>query len=590
MRVLPFALAFGIMLGSAAAAAGPIADENAKPGIDGGWPVRNDGTAAVAGVVDVYPGKWSIKPGETITLKVRSTTGYSVRVFRVGWYGGKGAHEVKKIEGLPADAQPYPVPEGDFGLAEARWKDSVSIPTDASWTPGVYVVRVERADGFEADTFFVVRDDLAKMPILALIATATHQAYNAWPGMKRSGKSLYDFNSAPGSPKGSLYAAAVKVSFDRPFLVGGGTADLGTQEYPAIRFLERNGWDVGFVTDQDVHEHPEVFKGRKAVLVLGHAEYWTHDMFDGAMAARDSGVNLMFMTGNTIGWQIRFEPGAGGPMSTEIGYKNSFVRDPEQKAAIAALNAGDIEGAKKHFRLVTRGFRQLEYRPEVGIDMRSPAMILTGVQSTAMMKTGFPWGDLEITNPTHWIFEGTGVKAGDRIKGVMGYEVDSTKKGDPTWDHFRPAGQIRLGTIRQTTDDSAQGSAGYYAKDLGGGRFAEVVALSAISFSWGLDGFAHGSSTPESDIAKKMVNNALARWTSTTPPKDPGSGLDEDKTGDPNGDRGGSDTDLGGAPGPSAPKSKGCTYAAAGGTSFALAAAGLSALSLARRRRRRRLG
>jgi MYXO-CTERM domain-containing protein len=173
--------------------------------------------------------------------------------------------------------------------------------------------------------------------------------------------------------------------------------------------------------------------------------------------------------------------------------------------------------------------------PEHGIDERHPSMLLTGIQSTAMLP-GYPWGDLEITNPTHWLFQGTGVKKGDRIKNVMGYEVDSTKVGDPEWDKYRPKTQVRLGTIRKTADDSAQGSAGYYSQDLGGGRFSEVIALSAINFSWALDGWPHGTSEPESDIAKAMVNNALARWTSATPPKDPGSGLDEDPNKDPVGD------------------------------------------------------
>lgn len=540
------AILMTVLLSTGAARAGLIADENAKTGADGRWPVRDDGTAAGAGVVDAYPAKWSILPGDTVTLKVRSTTGYSVRVFRLGFYGGKGQREMKLLAGQPADPQPYPTPEGDFGLAEARWKDSVSFATDASWTPGLYVARIERADGKEATTFFVVRDDAQRLPLLAVISTATHQAYNAWPGMGRGGKSLYDFNSNTAPVKGSLYAAAVKVSADRPFLVGGGTGDVGSLEYPAIRFFERFGWDVAYATDQDIHEHPELMKGRKAVLVLGHAEYWSRPMFDGALAARDSGVHFMFLTGNTLGWQIRFEPGSGGPFSTVVGYKNSFVRDPESKAANAALDKGDVEGAKAHFRMVTRGWRQLAFLPEKGIDVRQPAMFLTGTQSTAMLP-GYPWGDLEITNPSHWLFAGTGAKYGDRIKNVMGYEVDSTKFGDPEWDWCRPAGQVRLGTIRKTGDDSAQGSAGYYAKELPGGGRAEVVAMSAISFSWALDGWAHGDTEPESEVAKRMVNNALARWTAATLPTDPGTGVDLDPHEDPNNDPQGGDHDQGDA-------------------------------------------
>jgi hypothetical protein len=595
---------------AATASAGIIADENAKPGADRDWPVRSDGTAAGAGVVDVYPSRYSIKQGESIALKIRSTTGYSVRILRLGWYGGKGSREIAKYEGRPADEQPYPTPESAFGLAEAKWHDSVTVTTDSAWTPGAYLVRVERPDGREAETFFFVRDDALekKMPILFVASTATHQAYNAWPGKARGGKSLYDFNSAAAPVKGSLYDAAVKVSFDRPFLVGGGTADLAGQEYPAIRFFEKEGWEVGYATDQDLHLHPEIMLGRKAVFVVGHAEYWSRPMFDGALAARDAGVHFFFMTGNTLGWQIRYEDGAGGEASTVVGYKNSFVRDPEQKLAAAAKARGDIEEAKKHYRLVTRGWRQLENDPAAGIDVRQPSMVLTGIQSTAMMGTAFPWGDLQITNPTHWLFEGTGVKLGDRIAGVMGYEVDSTKKDDPSWDPFRPAGQTRLGTIRKSSDDSAQGSAGYYARELPGGKRAEVVAIGAIAFSWALDGYAHGSKTPESDVAKQLVRNAVARWTSEAPIADPGPGVDEDPSGDPSVDPVGPDTDQGGPSGgtdgtdgtedpgatperqPVEPSSSGgCSIAGShAGTTFGLAALAAVVALCARRGRRRR--
>jgi hypothetical protein len=594
-------LGVSCLLTCGSAFAGLIADENMKAGISGDWPASQDGSAAGMGVVDAYPAQWSISPGDVVHLKVRSTTGYGVRVFRLGWYGGTGAHEMTFLDGQPADAQPYPTVDPTYGIAEAKWHDSLTIPTDATWTPGIYVARIERSDGLSAVTFWIVRDDKlpAKLPLLAIVATGTHEAYNCWPGFTRGGKSLYPFNSSTWIPTQSTDPSAVEVSYDRPFFVGGGSADVSTQEYPAIRFLERNGWDVAVATDQDVHQNPDILKGRKAVIVLGHPEYWTMNEFQGALDARDSGVHFLFLSGNTVGWQVRYQAGSGGPLSTEVGYKNHFPKDPEQKAGVAAVNAGDIEGAKLHFRYVTRGFRQLEYDPVHGIDERRPGMILAGVQSTAMINSGFPWGDLQITNPTHWLFEGTGVKSGDRIKGVMGYETDSTKLDDPTWDPFRPPNQVRLGTIRQTSDDSAQGSAGAYWKDLGGGKRVEVVAIGAISFSWALDKYAAGGADSESPVAQKMVTNALTRWTAAQLPTDPGSGTDTNKNPDPMSDGGTIDQyGDGGVPGDQATGSANAATSPAssggscgmGASKTAGAAAALAtiaaALSLATRRRR----
>ncbi|GAC1581912.1 MAG: hypothetical protein NVS3B20_12630 [Polyangiales bacterium] len=515
------------------AAAGSIADENAKPGITGTWTPDNDGTAHATGVVDVYPARWSIAKGESVRLKVHSTTGYEVRVFRLGWYGGAGAREVKAITGLPASPQAFPTPDATYGLAEAKWDDKVMVPTDATWTPGLYVARVTQTSGKQGVTPFVVRDDGAtpRAPILFVINTATHQAYNSWPGKARGGKSLYDFNSSAVVPTESDSGStqAVKVSFDRPFGDYGGMADVGTYEYPYLRFLEKNGWDVAYCTDQDLHATPSIALGRKVVTTAGHPEYWSRPMFDAALAARDAGTNFLFLTGDTISWQVRFEAGTGGATSTLVGYKESWPVDPEQKAAVAAEAVPDIPLAKSHFKLVTRGWKKLEYDPARGIDERRSGMVLSGVASSGIIrdaagktKDNYPWADLVITNPTHWLFAGTGLKANDKIANVMGYEVDSLLLGAAEYDVFRPAGQTLLGNINQVADGVTKGSAGAYKHSSG----AEVVSLGGIAFSWALDDFAAkatGASGSVDPRAQSMVRNALTRWTTTSSMPDAGA-------------------------------------------------------------------
>ncbi len=240
----------------ATANAGVIADENAKPGITGSWEATDDGSARFSGDVDLYPGDWSISPGDTLKLKVRSKSTFDVRIMRLGYYGGAGAREVKLVTAQPALVQPYPTPDAASGLGEARWSANVMVTDTAGWTPGLYVARAETSTGKNALTFFVVRDDklTAKLPYVLVIGTATHQAYNAWPGPAGSGtsnidspswigKSLYGFNSSTAHPSESIgdLRQAVRVSFDRPYLVGGGTADIGGYEYPFIRLAEMNG-------------------------------------------------------------------------------------------------------------------------------------------------------------------------------------------------------------------------------------------------------------------------------------------------------------------------------------------------------------
>ncbi len=547
-----------LTMSSADAFAGIIQEENVKPGISGGW-TANDGTARFEGAVDVYPAQWSIARGDTIKLKVRSTTGYDVRVMRLGWYGGRGATEVKLVTGQAASPQGYPVADPRFGMAEAKWADSVTIPTDASWTPGLYVARVEQSGGKSALTFFTMRDDglAAKLPILFVIGTATHQSYNAWPGPERGGKSLYGFNSSPVHPTDAIkdLAQAVKVSFDRPFFVGGGTADLAGYEYPMVRWLEKYGYDVAYATDVDLHANPDLAKGRRAIVFSGHEEYVSWEMFDNAIAARDSGTNFLFLSGDTWSWQVRFEEGPAGPYSTMVGYKENWVKDAEQKEAFRLREAGNIEEAKKHFRKVTRGWKNLEFDPTRGIDERRPGMTLTGVQSSGIMRDAqgnglhgglYPWGDLFVDAPTFWLFEGTGLKGGDKIPNVMGYEVDSTMKGSVEFDKFRPAGQTKLGTIKQVSDGTPKGAVGFYQKELGDGKRVEVLAMGAIYFAWALDDFAAksgGFGDTTNPAADKMMNNVFKRWTGadpvppvTAPPEQGGN--DPGGVHDPEGDGG----------------------------------------------------
>jgi len=517
-KLIAAALFGAIALVPALANAGVIAEENKKAGVPGGWAAGRDGTARGTGEVDLYPAQWSIKIGESVRLKISSSTGYDVRVMRVGWYGGMGATEVAKKTGMPAGKQPYVPAEPVHGLVEAKWSDTVTFPTDASWTPGLYVARVEQTGGAQATTFFVLRDEgREKLPFVFVVATATHQSYNTWPGPERGGKSLYGFNSSEdiaddsAGPSGT-FTQAVKVSFDRPYYVGSGTGDVGTWETPMIRFLEKTGWDVAFATDEDLHLNPDYFKGRKAIIFAGHSEYWSRPMFDNALALRDAGVHMLFATGNTALWQVRFEPGPSGAASTMVGYKQSWRNDPENDAAFRALNKGDIEGAKKHFGLVTRLWKNLGYKPEHGIDERRPGMLLTGVETSAAFSYWYPWPDYVVREPTHWIYEGTGLKNNDRIKGIMGYELDSTKILDPEFDRYRPKGQMRISTALDK-DGRSWGSSGYYQAASG----AEVIGLGSIAFSWALDDFASNDPGAVDPRAQRMITNVMTRWTNGVP-------------------------------------------------------------------------
>ncbi len=502
-----------LLIVSTTASAGPIEVENARPG-EKLWDVKNFGNAQADGVIDLYPEHWSIKRGETVRLKVRSTSSWSLKVYRLGFYAGAGAREVLTFTDRGADPQAYPVADATTGLAHARWKESLSFPTDASWTPGLYVARADHASGKQAMTFFVVRDDdlATRMPILVAVTTATHQAYNGWPGASRGGKSLYGFNSSGTHPSESGSNQAVKVSYDRPFLVGGGSADIVRYEYPFLRWAEKNGWDVAWCTEEDLARDPSLVAGRRVFAISGHWEYVSKGIYDAVQAARDNGTNLLMLSGDTIAWQVRLEDDG----KTLVSYKENWVADPEHRAGVAAAEAGNIEEARAHFRVVTRGWKNMGYFPEWGIDERRPASGFLGVQSAGAMGPEGPWGDFAVEAPEHWLFAGTGMNKGDLIYGVMGYEYDSLYEGDPEWSKFVPPGRVKLAANIHQRLRTEVGGAAYYKHTSG----AEVVALGAVNFAYALDGYASPWKS-EDDRAQKMIDNALRRWTAGAPTPSP---------------------------------------------------------------------
>ncbi len=505
------ALALAPLLLARGAEGGLVARENLRPGTPDFVVVR-DGTAAAAGVTDVYPAAWSIARGEPVRLKIRAADAFQVSLFRLGWYGGDGARLVTTVGPHPAVVQPYPRAEPTFGLVEAGWSDAVTIATDGSWAPGVYLARVDLAGGPQAETFFVIRDDglVPRSPLLVVVPLATHAAYDAWPGPALGGKSLYAFNCSPDVPSDSDSNQAVKVSLDRPFYVMGGIADLTHDQYPFVRWVEREGFDVAYATDEDVHARADVTQGRGAIAFVGHSEYWSRAMREAVKGARDAGTNLLFATGDTIAYQIRFEPGAGGATSTIVGYKESREKDPEQIAGLDAYYAADLGGAKAHLRMVTRGWRDVMYEPSLHLDERDPGMTLTGVHTSHMIHHAYPWADLIIDDASLWFFAGTTLGRGSVIAGIMGYAVDTTEPGDPAWDPFRPAGQRAFASI--VDRGTRLGGSSYYRAASG----AEIVALGGIAFDAALDDYNAPFATV-SPGAQQLVRNLLGRWAPRLP-------------------------------------------------------------------------
>ena len=100
------------------------------------------------------------------------------------------------------------------------------------------------------------------------------------------------------------------------------------REYPLVRWLERNGYDVSYFAGVDSDRRGERIRKHKVFISAGHDAYWSAAQRAHIEAARDAGVHLAFMGGGVSFWRARYEPSIDGtktPYRTLVSYKESLA-------------------------------------------------------------------------------------------------------------------------------------------------------------------------------------------------------------------------------------------------------------------------
>ena len=451
----------------------PIQEENAKPGTIE-WQISH---AADANEIEGYASATSVAPGGSIDLFVNATDPtYSISIYRLGWYGGLGGRLMASPIELNRQLQPAPNFDPVTRLLECNWNRSytLTIPNSIAnpWVSGIYVAKLTGSRGKQSHIMFVVRDDVRSTDILFQSSVTTFAAYNAW-----GGSSLYDHYPPGAGP------AAVKVSFNRPYQ-GNGTAEFMAWEYRMVRFMEREGFDVSYSTNIDTHASGERLLNHRAFLSVGHDEYWTREMYDNIENARNKAVNLGFFGANTAYWQIRLEPSISGDANrTVVAYR---FKTPDTDP----LFPGPLSTVQWRDAVVNR-----------------PEAALVGV----MYEYNSYDGDIVIKDCPGWLCEGTTIKSGDILRGVLGYEQDRL-------DASSPAGIIVIGAspyIKHGIGPVCCSHMTYYRATSGAG----VFATGSMNWSWGLDTF--GGPNIDADTQAKVqqiTRNVLQKFSSRNPP------------------------------------------------------------------------
>ncbi|WP_239169999.1 DUF4082 domain-containing protein [Actinoplanes xinjiangensis] len=475
----------------------PIVCENSKEGV----PLEDWYGDSSWGDIGGFTTKVSVQPGETLQLKVNSPTTFTVKFFRLGYYGGDGARQMPSspTTTFPAKVQDECLKDPATGLVDCgNWDTNVNwtVPSDA--VSGVYLAILDQGSGRGYSPYpFVVADDDSDSDILVQTSDQTWQAYNKW-----GGQNFYE-GGGP-APDGRAY----KVSYNRPMRIAGDNAILSS-EYPMIQWLERNGYDVSYASNIDVSTKPSLLQDHNVYLSSGHDEYWDQGIWDNVKQARADGVNLAFFSGNEAFWRTRLEPSiatSGGTNRTLVSYKSTKMKmtppngvaDPSGQWTGTWMDpAGAGTGGNKPQNAITGTLFSVN-------GYRNDAMTVSSEFKNLRL-----WRDTAIED----------LNSGEVATfpaGTLGYEWDSDVE-----NAARPPGMIRFSaTTLQITDGTllldegnnygngvATHSVVMYRDQVSN---ALVFGAGTVQWSWGLSALHTGPASSEDPRMQQATANVLA--------------------------------------------------------------------------------
>ena len=415
--------------------------------------------------IEGYCSANSVRAGEKLRVMVSTNpvSDFKLEIFRTGYYNGDGARLMKRFDSLKGKTQIDP-PVGENYVRDCNWDPSVEFEIPEDWLSGVYLGKLTaEKENFQSYVIFIVRDD-RPCDFLFQCSELTWSAYNRWPADYSIYTDHPGFDSK-GVPSGT-------VSFNRPYglfthpvnkhKTSGGSGEYLPWEFPLSYWMEQHGYDVSYISNIDTHADPKGLLRTKGFISVGHDEYWSVEMYDNVSKARDAGVNLAFFGGNSVLCVVPMLPSSDGTPNRAVRREGWFLPMPEK-----------IPEAKK---------RQMQNQEGFEFNMGPDGAQLMGGRLDHQQPSGrgLGAGDWTCVMPEHWLFEGTGMKKGDSINGLLGWE----------W-HGAPAMNLPGMNIVAEGDATIKGKkVGRYSSTLYDGPKGNVV-FNAATIWW-----ANGLSSP----------------------------------------------------------------------------------------------
>jgi hypothetical protein len=387
-----------------------VAAENRFPGTTA-W--RLPGRAAeiggrAYGDVRGYVSRETVRAGESETIYVSAPRARTVRIriFRMGWYRGLGGREVLSSRPLRVRAQPACPHNYETGLTECAWHPTLSFVVPSALPSGVYIAKLTASTG-GSDCLFVVLAARAQ-PLLVQLPTSTYEAYNTY-----GGDSLYPGGADRVGITGTTQG--VEVSYERPYDSITGAGEFFARDVAMVRFLERYGYPVAYTTSESVNEDPAQVMGHRALIDIGHSEYWSEKQAAAFASALRAGTDLLFFGSDTMAWRIRYVRAsraagqAGAPDRTIVAYKQFASLDPNRNFPTGTFPGGGASLTGSAYQ-----------------DCITPRLSKGG-PPTYRYYRWVPSIDLR----PQWLFAGTGITSSTLIGGIVGYELDMRTPASP---------------------------------------------------------------------------------------------------------------------------------------------------------------
>jgi hypothetical protein len=269
-------------------------------------------------------------------------------------------------------------------------------------------------------------------------------------------------------------------------------------DYPMVRWMESQGYDMTYVTSTDLERDPSVFSGHKVFVNTGHDEYYSDAMRGRLTGAIGAGVNMAFFSANNFYYRHVWSASASGAPLRRIH------SDKGAQTGLATVEWKNLATP----------------RPENEIG----GVLLGGAANARHFL---------VNDASHWIFAGTGLRTytgngttgvvtsgpnQNALPGLIGYEFDTRAVNSSALAQFisyDPPGLQTLGHSFVPASDNgvnAWSDATIYTAPSG----ATVFSAGTMQWSFGVDngvpdGFCDCDHLVANEVSRRVTKNILDR-------------------------------------------------------------------------------